>query len=124
MSDIDIRRSHALSLSQARKQAEEMASALKDKFDLDSSWQGNQLRFERPGVSGALTVSKAEIHLVASLGMLLSFMKPQIEGHIHEQLDRIFSVPVGSKSKTPIASTHRDAAAPLKPAPRKSPKSK
>lgn len=122
MSDIDIRRSHALSLSQARKQAEEMASALKDKFDLDSSWQGNQLRFERPGVSGALTVSKAEIHLVASLGMLLSFMKPQIEGHIHGELERIFSAPAGASPKTTVASSQRKAATPRKPAPRKSAK--
>ncbi|MFM9881496.1 MAG: polyhydroxyalkanoic acid system family protein [Burkholderiales bacterium] len=122
MSDIDIRRSHALSISQARKHAEEMASALKEKFDLDSAWDGDQLRFTRPGVTGALTVSKGEIHLVASLGLLLSFMKPQIEGHIHGELERIFSAPAGARPKTTAASKQHKAVMPRKPAQRKSTK--
>ena len=122
MSDIDIRRSHALSISQARKQAEEMASTLKEKFDLDSTWEGDQLRFARPGVAGVLTVSTGEIRLVASLGLLLSFMKPHIEGHIHGELKRIFSAPLGAGLKMSGASRHHKAATPRKSAPIKSTK--
>ncbi|MFN0302706.1 MAG: polyhydroxyalkanoic acid system family protein [Burkholderiales bacterium] len=122
MSDIDIRRAHALSLSRARKQAEAMASALKEKFDLDSTWEGNQLRFARPGIAGALTVLNGEIHLVADLGLLLSFMKPRIEGHINEELERIFSGPFGADRKLPSASRQHKAATPRKAAPGKSTK--
>jgi len=78
-------------MAHARRQAEVMAGTLREKFDLSSRWDGDVLRFERPGVSGTLTVAKAEVHLVARLGMLLAFMKPQIEGHINDELDRIFS---------------------------------
>ena len=50
MAKIDIRRPHSLSLAQARKQASAMAEHLKHRFDLVSTWNGNQLEFRRSGV--------------------------------------------------------------------------
>lgn len=91
MSDIDIRRSHALSLADARKQAEAMASELRKQFELESQWDGDTLRFSRQGVDGALAVGKSEVRITAQLGFLLAFLKPQIERHINDNLDRIFA---------------------------------
>ena len=87
MSDIDIRRKHALSLAKARQAAERVAQHLRKEFGLEYRWEGDHLHFQRPGVDGRLTVSAAEVHLRAKLGMLLSFLKPQIEDKVHAHLE-------------------------------------
>jgi putative polyhydroxyalkanoate system protein len=126
MSDIDIRRNHSLPMARARKHAEQMARALREKFDLESVWEGNVLRFSRTGVSGALTVSETHVRIEAKLGLLLGFLKPQIENHIHENLDEIFAVdaPTGAKAvaspkpataKGTAKSDAKSAAKPAKP---------
>lgn len=99
MSDIDIRRAHALSLSDARRQAEAMAAELRKRFELESQWDGDTLRFSRQGVNGALEVGKSEVRITAQLGFLLAFLKPQIEGHINDNLDRIFAASTKSAAK-------------------------
>lgn len=102
MSDIDIRRSHSLPLADARKQAESMAAELRRQFELESQWDGDTLRFSRQGVDGALAVGKSEVRITAQLGFLLAFLKPQIERHINDNLDRIFAGT--GKSGTKVAS--------------------
>jgi putative polyhydroxyalkanoate system protein len=87
MSDIDIRRKHALPLAQAREAAERVAKQLKRDFALQYRWEGASLHFERAGVDGKLTVSPNDVHLRARLGLLLGFLKPQIESTVHEHLD-------------------------------------
>ncbi|MCG6873716.1 MAG: polyhydroxyalkanoic acid system family protein [Betaproteobacteria bacterium] len=87
MSHIDIRRKHSLPLPQARQAAEKVAKQLKQEFALQYRWEGASLHFTRAGVDGKLTVNASEVHLRANLGMLLSFLKPQIEGKVHEHLD-------------------------------------
>jgi len=87
MSDIDIRRKHALPLPKARQAAERVAKQLEREFDLEYRWEGHSLHFRRPGVDGRLTVSAGDVHLHAKLGLLLSFLKPQIETKVHEHLD-------------------------------------
>ena len=87
MSEIDIRRKHALSPGKAREAAEKVAKQLKREFALEYRWEGASLHFERPGVDGRLTVGEREVHLRARLGLLLAFLKPQIEDKVHAHLD-------------------------------------
>ena len=87
MSDIDIRRKHVLSPDKAREAAEKVALQLKREFALQYRWEGASLHFERAGVDGRLTVSHSEVHLRAKLGLLLAFLKPQIESKVHAHLD-------------------------------------
>lgn len=90
MSDIRIRRPHALPRAKARREAQKIADQLKEKFDLEYEWDGDVVNFHRQGVTGHLRVGEDEIHLEAKLGFLLAFLKPTIEGHINENLDRVF----------------------------------
>jgi putative polyhydroxyalkanoate system protein len=90
MADIDLKRVHNLGLKAARTQAERMAEQLGRKFDLKGDWEGNLLRFERPGVTGSLAITDKELHLTVSLGFLLKAMKSSIERAIAEQLDTLF----------------------------------
>jgi putative polyhydroxyalkanoate system protein len=89
MSSISISRKHKLSHKKARDAAEKIARDLKQRFSLDYEWDGEQIRFERSGVSGHMVVAKDEVNLEVKLGFLLSALKPVIEKEIHTQFDRL-----------------------------------
>jgi putative polyhydroxyalkanoate system protein len=90
MSDIIIRRQHGKSLAEARASAEHMAAELKEEFDLDYAWNGNAMRFKRPGVAGELSVNDQTVALNIRLGLLLFALKPAIEREIHRFFDENF----------------------------------
>jgi putative polyhydroxyalkanoate system protein len=89
MAIITISRKHALSHKKAKDAADKIARDLKKRFELDYAWDGDQVHFERPGVSGRMLVAKDTIKLEAQLGFLLSALKPAIEKEIHLQFDKL-----------------------------------
>ena len=91
MADIDLKRIHNLGLAAARAKADRMADQLGRKFDLKGDWQGNVLKFERPGVTGSLAVTDKDVHLLVSLGFLLKAMKGSIEQAVRHELDTLFA---------------------------------
>ncbi len=91
MADIDIRRPHDLGRVAARRAAEQMVADLARKFDLRGQWQGDVLRFERPGVAGTLALTEKDLHLSISLGFLLKAMKASIEKAVTHELDTLFA---------------------------------
>lgn len=103
MAKIDIRRPHALTLAQAKKQANVMAEHLKQEFDLVSTWDKDKLRFTRAGVDGVMNISGDDVHVLAELGFLVSFLKPKIESRLHAHFDDIFGPPeaVAKKATAP-----------------------
>ena len=114
MSDIKIRRTHALPVAKARKSAEKMAKRLQKEFDLDYEWDGDVLVFERSGVNGELTVAPKHVEMEVKLGFLLRMMRPTIERHINENLDQIFAQhapATPARSETKVASAKGDAKA-------------
>jgi putative polyhydroxyalkanoate system protein len=98
MSNIKIRRSHAMPHDQARLAAEKMAKRLQNEFDLEYEWDGDVLVFERSGVNGELTVAPRHVEMEVQLGFLLGMLKPTIERRIHENLDEIFAEHAKAKS--------------------------
>ena len=90
MSDIIIRRKHDKTHTQARAIAEHMISELKKELDLSYAWEGDVLRFQRPGVSGELALEAQEIVLCIRLGLLFSALKPTIELEIGAFFDKVF----------------------------------
>ncbi|MBK7673426.1 polyhydroxyalkanoic acid system family protein [Accumulibacter sp.] len=90
MSDIIIRRQHGKSLAEARASAEHMASELNEEFDLSYHWDGDVMRFKRPGVAGDLSVDDQQVALNIRLGFLLFALKPTIEREIHRFFDENF----------------------------------
>ena len=107
MADIDIRRAHHLGHAAARAAADRMAEHLGRKFDLKGDWDGDVLRFQRPGVTGSLTVGPKDLHLSVALGFLLKAMKGSIEQAIRHELDELFA-------EKPTKATPKKAAAPRK----------
>lgn len=117
MSTIDIRRKHALSLTAAKKQADVMAAHLGEEFSLESTWQGDELHFTRPGVKGVMKVAKDEVHVTAKLGMLVALLKGQIEKRLHAHFDEAFpATPVKPAAAKKAPAKTATKAAPAKAA--------
>jgi putative polyhydroxyalkanoate system protein len=89
MPDIAIKRTHQLGLKGAKTAADKMAEKLGEKFGLAGEWDGNDLNFSRPGVSGTLAITETVMTLEVTLGFLLKAMKGPIENAVNEQLDKV-----------------------------------
>lgn len=100
MSEIKISRTHSLNLADAREVAEGVAARLEKDYGLDCAWKRNVLHFSRTGLTGELHVSDHDVRLEATLGVLLSFLKPRIEKEIEEQFDKYFNPPAAKKAKS------------------------
>ena len=90
MTEIIIRRNHGKTHSEARASAEHMASELREEFALNYSWDGDVLRFKRPGVSGTLSINDQDVALSIQLGFFLSALKPKIEREVHRFFEENF----------------------------------
>ena len=91
MPSISIRRRHSLDHKKAKAAAQKVARDLDQRFDLVHEWDGDQVNFERPGLSGSMHVGKTEVRLDVELSFLLLPLKGPIEQAIHKELDALFA---------------------------------
>jgi putative polyhydroxyalkanoate system protein len=91
MPSIDIRREHDKSLGDARKAVERVAERISERFEVQSTWEGNTLHFRRSGVDGHIALSKGEVHVRVNLGFLLMALRGPIEAEIHKRIDEEFA---------------------------------
>ena len=78
MAAIAISKKHQLPHAAAKDAAQKIADDLSKRFDLECAWNGDDIEFERSGVSGTLHVGKSEVRLDCQLGFLLSWLAPTI----------------------------------------------
>ena len=90
MSNIDLHAQHSLTREHAQAAADELARDLAGKFDIHYGWEGDHIHFERTGVNGTITVRDKEIRIQARLGLMLMFLKPQIEHEVVRYLKEHF----------------------------------
>lgn len=90
MPTIDIRRPHNLPMAQARAVVDQVATRMREKFDMQSQWQDDTLRFSRSGVKGSIVVAPTLIHVTAELGFMLTPLKGMVEQEIRRKLDEHF----------------------------------
>ncbi|MEO6565434.1 MAG: polyhydroxyalkanoic acid system family protein [Casimicrobiaceae bacterium] len=89
MATIKITRKHTLTHKKACDVAEKIAKDLQKRFELEYEWDDDVVEFERPGVSGTLTVAKDKFLLDVNLGWLLTPLKPAFEKEINAQFDKL-----------------------------------
>ena len=97
MAAIAIAKKHALSHPKAKEAAQKIADDLAQRFGLECAWNGDNIEFERPGVSGRLHVGKSEVRLDCQLGFLLSMLTSTIEEAVNRDFDKYFGVPKARK---------------------------
>jgi putative polyhydroxyalkanoate system protein len=89
MPSIAIERSHKLSLDKAKAAVDEVADKIATKFQVETKWDKNTLKFSRSGVNGTILVDKAAVKVNAELGFMLGFLKGTIESEINQYLDKV-----------------------------------
>ena len=90
MPTISIKRRHKLPHTKAKSAARKIAEDLHKRFDLVCRWEGDDVVFERPGVSGTMRVGKSDIQLDVQLSFLMTPLKGTIERAIRDELDNLF----------------------------------
>lgn len=90
MPTIAIKRHHKLDPKKAKAAAHKVIKDLTARYQLVCSWDGDDVSFERPGVSGLMHVGKSEVRLDVQLSFLMTPLKGSIEQAIHNELDRLF----------------------------------
>lgn len=106
MATIHVVKKHHLSHAKAKTAAEKIAKDLHKRFELRCTWDGDECRFERSGLTGNMHVGKGDITLDVKLGFLLSAVAPSIERAIHEELDGL----VGEPERAPAKAASKPAA--------------
>ena len=102
MSDINLVRSHALSITNAKALAQKAADGLAREYNLESEWRGNTLRFHRSGVDGQMLVTDWKIELDVTLGLLMRPFKAKFVDRIEHDLDKLLAErDPGSQVKKP-----------------------
>lgn len=91
MSEIRFKRTHHLSLKDAKKVAQKAADELAEEYDLESRWEGDTIHFTRLGVDGHMHVNATHIDLNVKLGFLLRPFKSAFENHIENNLDKLLA---------------------------------
>jgi putative polyhydroxyalkanoate system protein len=90
MPTISLKRRHKLPHTKARAAAQKIAEDLNKRFDLVCRFDGDDVAFERPGLSGTMRVGKSEIQLDVQLSFLMTPLKGTIERAIRDELDNLF----------------------------------
>jgi putative polyhydroxyalkanoate system protein len=87
MATIRIDRPHHRSQADAKVLVGRIARDFEKRFDLAWHWDGDDVHFRRPGVSGLMHVGETNIVLEVRLGLLLAPLKPAIERQMNAHLD-------------------------------------
>ena len=90
MPTIAIKRRHKLDQKKATAAAHKVIKDLTARYQLACSWDGDEVSFERPGISGSMHLGENEVHLDVQLSFLMTPLKGSIEQAIHQELDRLF----------------------------------
>ena len=102
MSDINLVRSHSLSIAKAKALVQSAADGLATQYDFESKWHGNTLRFHRSGVDGQMLVTDSKIELNVTLGLLAKPFKGKFVDRIGRGLDKLLAeTEPGDKTKKP-----------------------
>lgn len=87
MPQIDIQRDHHLGLSAARAVVDHVAERMRERFQVETRWEGDTLHFHRSGINGHIEVRQTDVQVHARLGLLLSPLKSSVESEIGRKLD-------------------------------------
>lgn len=88
MASIHIEKKHSLGKESARKAVEEVAQQIKNNLQITYGWEGDTLKFERPGASGAIVVSDTAAVVDIELGMMLGAFSGMVEQQVESYLNK------------------------------------
>jgi putative polyhydroxyalkanoate system protein len=93
MADIDFTQPYSMPHQDARAAAQLMADKMASEFSMDTTWEGDVLRFERSGLTGTLALRDQAAHLEMQLGMMLKAFAPAIQDKVVRNMKKLFGAP-------------------------------
>ena len=87
MPTIHLKHNHKLPQDETRVRLEAIAKDLKKEYQMDYSWNGDNLEFRRSGASGFVHLGDGFVELEIKLGMLLTPLKGRIEDTIRQDIE-------------------------------------
>jgi len=100
-------RTHSVPLEIAKARVQQAVKELGAEYSVTALWNGDTLRFDRPGLRGEIYVTSSEIRLEATLGLLMRPLKQKLIDLIQDEFERLFST---AKAGTKGKNRSRDAA--------------
>ena len=82
-----IQREHGLGKAEARRRVDEIADELCNKYGLNSSWAGDDLKISGSGINGCIAVAEQSVDVEVKLGFALSMMSSVIRTSIEDALE-------------------------------------
>jgi len=101
MPDIELVRSHAVPVPEAKARVQKIADELAPEYDLSSEWHGNTLRFHRTGLRGETHVTASHIRLEATLSFLMKPLKNALIDRIESKFEKVFPEPAKARKPAP-----------------------
>jgi putative polyhydroxyalkanoate system protein len=83
-----IQRGHGLGKEEARRRVAGVADELCDRYGLNASWDGDDLKFTGSGINGRIAVAEQSVDVNVKLGLVLSMMSGVIRTSIEDALDK------------------------------------
>lgn len=86
MSTIHMVRNHNMGKEGARKAVQDIAAQIKSNLDVSYRWDGDMLKFSRPGADGTIEVTDETVTIDIDLGIMYGAFKGPIEQQISSYL--------------------------------------
>ena len=90
MSTIHMVRNHTMGREGARRAVQDIAGQIRNKLDVDYRWDGDILKFSRPGADGSIAVTDDTVTIDVDLGIMYGAFKDPIEQQIGTYLQQKF----------------------------------
>ena len=86
-----IQRQHSLGKEEARRRVDGISASLAADYNLQSRWDGDELKFNGSGVSGCIAVSDDCVDVDVKLGFALMMLESTIRSSIEGAMDKHLS---------------------------------
>jgi putative polyhydroxyalkanoate system protein len=83
-----LQREHGLGKDEARNRVSDVADELCDKYGLNATWHGDELRIDGSGIHCRIAVAEQSVDVNVKLGFALSMMSSVIRTSIEDALDK------------------------------------
>ena len=83
-----MQREHSLGKDEARRRVAGIADELCQKYGLNATWSGDELKIDGSGIVGCIAVAENSVDVTVNLGFALSMMSSVVRTSIDDGLDK------------------------------------
>jgi len=83
-----MQREHSLGKDEARRRVAGIADELCQKYGLNATWSGDELKIDGSGIDGCIAVAENSVDVTVNLGFALSMMSSVVRKSIDDGLDK------------------------------------